>query len=313
MNKNANSTFQLPMMINDNLSETIQYNEPTTPIKAAISCLHDYPNGLMPSHWHKELECIIVLEGSLNYYVNDQTFSLKKGSGIIVNTNRLHSCGPLFSSDHSTFEIEQHDCRYMVLLLQPDSLRFNQKMEEKYINPLLFDLNSSVFYLNHSQDWHIDVTNCIRNIYNAVTNKPPCFELTAQSEFFILWKTLYMNTIKDQGYDYSEVDPLNPLKKMMSYIQANYQKKLTLEEIAQSGMMCQSKCCRLFRENLRQSPIEYLQNYRIQKGIYLLEHTKMNITEISLDCGFHSASYFTEIFRKTNGISPTEYRKQVKS
>lgn len=303
------STFHPTMEINDNLLETITYNEPTTPIKAAISYLHDYPNGTMPCHWHKELECIVVLEGKLNYSVNDQTFYLKKGDGIIVNSNRLHLCGPVLDHKDSKFIVEKHDCRYLVLLLQPDSLRFNQKMEDKYINPLLYDINSAVFYLDNSREWHSLLLDSIYKIFNAVTKKTPCFELVAQSEFFVLWKNLYENTIKENGYDYSSIDPLNPLKKMMSYIQANYQKKITLNDIAQAGMMCQSKCCRLFRENLRQSPIEYLLNYRIQKGIYLLEHTKQNITEIALECGFRGSSYFTEIFRKTNGVSPTEYRK----
>ena len=104
---------------------------------------------------------------------------------------------------------------------------------------------------------------------------------------------------------------MNPLKTMISFIQDNYQDKVTLNDVAEAGMMCQSKCCRLFRETVKQSPIEFLQNYRIQKGIDLLEHSSLSITEIALECGFHGASYFTETFRKINGITPKEYRKQI--
>lgn len=304
------------MIIGDNLMETIKYNTPTTPIKAAISHLSDYPNGLMPCHWHKELECIVVLEGSLNYYVNDQTYPLRPQEGLIVNTNRLHMGSPAREKEHvpqeNTFTIsDADDCAYVVLLLQPDSLRFNRRMEEKYINPLLFDLNSDVFYLNGTADWHRTVIEQILSIFHAVMEKIPCFELTAQSLFFSLWSTLYANSIAQNGYDYSDTDPMSPLKGMLSYIHDHYQEKITLDTIAEAGMMCQSKCCRLFRENLRQSPVEYLQNYRIQHGIYLLEHTTMNITEIALECGFHGASYFTETFRKINGISPREYRNTL--
>ena len=302
------------MVIGDNLLETIEYNEPTTPIKAAISYLSDLPNGLMPCHWHKELECIVVLDGNLNYYVNDKTYPLHPGEGLIVNTNRLHLCGPAHEKDTSSHEStctisDEDNCCYAVLLLQPDSLRFNRRMEEKYINPLLFDLNSDVFYLNGTEEWHQTAIDQILSIFHAVMDKTPCFELTSQSQFFSLWSTLYEHSIAQNGYEYADTDPMSPLKKMLSYIQDNYQEKITLNDIAESGMMCQSKCCRLFRENLRQSPVEYLQNYRIQRGIYLLEHTDMNITEIALECGFHGASYFTETFRKINGISPKEYRK----
>lgn len=303
------------IMISDNLLETVEYNAPTTPIKAAVSHLSDYPGGLMPCHWHKELECIVVLNGAMHYYVNNKTYPLRKGDGLIVNTNRLHLCGPSKEDNHipqedptSTFETD--DCSYAVLLLQPDSLRFNRKMEEKYINPLLFDLNSDVFYLNGTQDWHRIVIDQILSIFHAVMEKEPCFELTSQSLFFSLWRTLYEHSIAQNGFDLADTDPMSPLKKMMSYIHDHYQEPITLQDIAEAGMMCQSKCCRLFKENLRQSPIAYLQNYRIQHGAYLLEHTDMNITEIALECGFHGASYFTETFRKINGIPPKEYRRK---
>lgn len=303
------------IVISDNLLETVEYNTPTTPIKAAVSHLSDYPGGLMPCHWHKELECIVVLDGAMHYYVNDKTYPLRQGEGLIVNTNRLHLCGPakeenriLHENTTSTFETD--DCSYAVLLLQPDSLRFNRKMEEKYINPLLFDLNSDVFYLNGTKDWHQTVIDQILSIFYAVMEKEPCFELTSQSLFFSLWSTLYEHSIAKNGFDFADTDPMSPLKKMMSYIHNHFQEPITLQDIAEAGMMCQSKCCRLFKENLRQSPVAYLQNYRIQHGIYLLEHTDMNITEIALECGFHGASYFTETFRKINGIPPKEYRRK---
>ncbi|MCM1158229.1 MAG: AraC family transcriptional regulator [Bacteroidales bacterium] len=306
------------MMINDNLLETIEYNSPTTQIKASYVHLSDMSNGITPCHWHNELECIVMLKGTLNYYVNNKAYFLKEGDGMIVNTNRLHLCGPTSAFDNTENLQEaglcgEEDFYYAVLLLHPDTLRFNRKMEERYINPLLFDTHSDVIFLNHSQSWHGDAIHAIWDIFHAVIDKIPCFELIAQSKFFYLWSILYQNTIVKNGYEFADTDPMSPLKTMISYIQNNYQDKITLGDVAGAGMMCQSKCCRLFREALKQSPIEYLQNYRIQRGIYLLDHTKMSITEIALECGFHGASYFTETFRKINGITPKDYRKQAEA
>ncbi len=304
------------LILNDNLSEILEYNSPTTPIKAAPAYLSDYPNGVIPAHWHKELECIVPLSGSLTYHVNNNSYTLHAGDGIIVNTNRLHLCSPACTTGDGRFDNitidESNDALYAVLLLHPDTLRFNHKMEEKYINPLLFDNNSDVFYLQQNVPWQKEAVSIILDIYHAVIDKTPCFELFAQSKFFQLWSLLYQNTIAQNGFELAETDPMSPLKTMISYIQKNYQGKVTLSDVAEAGMMCQSKCCRLFRDALKQSPIEYLQNYRIGKGLYLLDHTDMSITEIALECGFHGASYFTETFRKINGITPKEYRKQGK-
>lgn len=304
------------LLLNENLSERIEYNSPTTPIKASHSYLSNFPNGVVPAHWHKELECIVVLSGSLNYYVNNNTYTLHEGDGIIVNTNRLHLCGPhtednIAHLDSIPFD-DTNDAHYAVLLLHPDTLRFNHKMENKYIDPLLFDSSSEVFYLQQDVAWQREVSAIILEIFHTVIDKIPCFELIAQSKFFHMWSILYQNTIAKNGYEVEETDPMSPLKTMISYIQNNYQEKVTLHDVAEAGMMCQSKCCHLFRDALKQSPIEYLQNYRIGKGIYLLDHTNMSITEIALECGFHSASYFTETFRKINGMTPKEYRKQGK-
>jgi transcriptional regulator GlxA family with amidase domain len=75
-------------------------------------------------------------------------------------------------------------------------------------------------------------------------------------------------------------------------------------------MMCRSKCCRLFKQILHQTAIEYLLHYRIKKSLSLLTETDLNITEISDACGFRSASYYTEVFNKIIGISPRDYRKK---
>jgi AraC-like DNA-binding protein len=58
-----------------------------------------------------------------------------------------------------------------------------------------------------------------------------------------------------------------------------------------------------------QTPVEYLLHYRIQKSLSLLTHGNLTITDIAAACGFNGASYYTEVFRKIMGISPSAYRK----
>jgi AraC-like DNA-binding protein len=96
---------------------------------------------------------------------------------------------------------------------------------------------------------------------------------------------------------------------MIGYIQKHYAEKITLHDIATAGLMCRSKCCQLFQQTLHQTPFEYLLRYRVQKSLSLLARNNLTITAIALACGFSGASYYTEVFHKIMGISPSAYRK----
>ena len=76
--------------------------------------------------------------------------------------------------------------------------------------------------------------------------------------------------------------------------------------------MCRSKCCAIFRRYMRQTPIAFLNAYRLQISGDLLRRSSDSITEIALACGFHHMSYFSELFSKTYGCTPREYRAGLK-
>jgi YesN/AraC family two-component response regulator len=102
---------------------------------------------------------------------------------------------------------------------------------------------------------------------------------------------------------------MKSLKRMLGFIHGHYMEKITLDDIAASGMMCRSKCCHLFKQTLRRTIFEYVLHYRVQKSLSLLTDTGISITEIAGRCGFNSASYYTEMFSKMMGMAPRDYRK----
>ena len=77
--------------------------------------------------------------------------------------------------------------------------------------------------------------------------------------------------------------------------------------------MGESKCCQLFRRYFSQTPVEYLNRYRLDKSLALLRETDRSITEIALAVGFGGASYYAELFRRQMGQSPTEYRTKARN
>lgn len=98
---------------------------------------------------------------------------------------------------------------------------------------------------------------------------------------------------------------------MVSYLYQHYSEKITLDDIAASGHVSRSKCCRIFKHYLQQSPIDFLNAYRLKVSCSLLASTDKSITEIALACGFNHLSYFSKYFAENYGCTPREYRKQA--
>ena len=99
------------------------------------------------------------------------------------------------------------------------------------------------------------------------------------------------------------------LKQMLEWMDAHIDQPVTLREIAASANVCPRECQRIFKRYLHVSPIEYMQRRRIFTAAQMLSETDRAVTEIALDCGFASPSYFTRQFRLMVGAAPTAYRK----
>lgn len=66
---------------------------------------------------------------------------------------------------------------------------------------------------------------------------------------------------------------------------------------------------KLFQKHARQSPSQYLQQYRLEKASILLRKSPLNITDVSYAVGFQHPPYFTKLFTQYKGMTPSEYRK----
>jgi signal transduction histidine kinase/AraC-like DNA-binding protein/ABC-type sugar transport system substrate-binding protein len=100
------------------------------------------------------------------------------------------------------------------------------------------------------------------------------------------------------------------VKRALAYIHQHYEHPFTRNEIAQSVGVTDNYLSRIFRLELGLSPWEYLTRYRIRQARQLLRVTNDNITDIALRVGFDDKAYFTRVFHRYAGCSPSVYRKR---
>jgi AraC-like DNA-binding protein len=97
-----------------------------------------------------------------------------------------------------------------------------------------------------------------------------------------------------------------------SYIRENYFKPISLTKISKIAHMSPIGFSRFFKQNCGAGFVEYVNRVRTNKACYLLRETEYQIRDIALECGFESISNFNKQFRKTEGISPRDYRAQYR-
>ena len=100
------------------------------------------------------------------------------------------------------------------------------------------------------------------------------------------------------------------LNKAIDFIRNNYDKGIRIPDIANEVNMHRVSLYRLFKERLNISVEEYIQNYRMDKAVFILLNSDLSITEIAVRVGMSDYPHFCRQFKKYYGFTPSEYRKQ---
>ncbi|MCM3784608.1 response regulator transcription factor [Neobacillus mesonae] len=103
---------------------------------------------------------------------------------------------------------------------------------------------------------------------------------------------------------------VNPnMTKLLNYIQEHYAEPITLTEVAKQFHFNPSYLSSYFSAHNNEGFSEYLNKVRVQKAMELLSSTEETISEISGRVGYSDQSYFTKVFKKHTGFSPSSYRR----
>lgn len=101
------------------------------------------------------------------------------------------------------------------------------------------------------------------------------------------------------------------VNKIIEIINKDYAKELTIYNIAETLEISESYLSRIFKKETSKTFIEYLNNFRIQKAVEMLEHPDYKVYQIANSVGFNDVKYFNTVFRKIVGYKPTEFRAVI--
>ena len=103
----------------------------------------------------------------------------------------------------------------------------------------------------------------------------------------------------------------NEMDLAAQYFNDNYNSDISIQNYAASRGMSVSWFIRNFKAYTNTTPLQYILSIRIANAQVLLENTTYSVAEIGRILGYENPLYFSRIFKKQSGLSPSEYRKQV--
>ncbi len=289
------------LMLNENLQEQLPRTEEAFPYLACYVEMNRYPGGVIPWHWHSDVEFLYVLQGTVRLSTNNRCHMISAGEGAFINSNMLHYQEPVPGFPVITLN--------QILDARLIAGAHKSVYEQKYVMSMLECRELEAVHLSPSTAKGREILERTRRSYEAADREEPGYEFTVRSELSQAWFLLYqeaeavLKALKVTGGQGEE-----RIKKMLLYIHSHYEEKISLEMIAASANISGRECLRCFSQNLNTTPFTYLLEYRIRQAASELKNSSRSVTDVAYACGFSGTSYFSKTFRKIMGCTPSEYR-----
>ena len=228
-------------------------------------------------HFHKNLELIYVLKGNVQCVINNKEFNLQAGQYGLCLPYDIHSYKP------------EPDTLYWVGVFSEDYVRlFANQIHGKTASDFVFECPSNT-------DTFLRKTLISENPPSIMILKS-C--LYAACDAFISSVNLLENSDNKK----------NNIPIIAEYVSANHTKNISLKDISNLLGYDYNYVSRYFNSAFNMSFSDFLNLYRIETALRLLDETDKKITDIALESGFQSVRNFNEAFRKKIGLSPSEYK-----
>lgn len=238
------------------------------------------PNG------RKDYQLLYIATGKGHFYFDGKERILTEGNMILY---RPHE--PQMYYYHASDKIEVY------------WVHFTGRDVEAVLKKYGLPETENVFYTGTSPDYQCIYREMIQELQLCRANYEELLSLTLM-RFFIM-----INRFIDEGKK-SGSDIQNEIERATHYFNENYNKPINIDEYAESRHISTCWFIRSFKQILKVTPMQYILSLRMANAQSLLETTENSISEIAEAVGYDNPLYFSRIFRKNVGVSPSEYRKR---
>lgn len=263
----------------------------------------------IPPHWHYHMEFIYMAYGTATVTIGCDVYQVYQGDTVLIYPCEVHSVSvaAMVPSQHYVIGFDPELLRPMPQL----AFQFS------YMLPYAATLTDKKHIIpsdTHSKDMLLLL---IEEMHGEYVSKTPGFELAVAGAVYKLVVHLIRqheaHLFRGAEHAVESGRKLDSFRSMLIHLNENCHEAITAADAAKRSMMSYSRFADLFKQVMQTSFTPYLLFLRIRKAEQQLLDPSLSITQISLDTGFNSPSYFIKHFKRAKGISPMQYRKLMLS
>ena len=236
-------------------------------------------------HTHNHLELFYIVGGKGQFLIQDQLYPVNANNLVVINPN----------ASHTEVSLNAQPLEYIVLGIEGIELQTSDTSNGQFS---ILDQFESV-----------EISGCLRNILRETELKNTGYEDICQAYMEILIIRLMRNTALAIPSEVHSVSTNRQCAAVRRYIDLHFKEPLTLDQLAEEGHMNKYYLSHAFKREYGVSPINYMISRRIEESKYLLAETDLSMSQIAQLLGFSSLSYFSQVFRRTQSVTPMEYRQ----
>jgi AraC-like DNA-binding protein len=234
-------------------------------------------------HFHSVPAIGVVGKGSMSCYCRGETNVLPPGTVLLFNPGEVHAPGPAGSGEWSfrIFFFEEEMFRERSTDVTRTPLRFTKPfVEDRHLSESLLRLHRKL----EAEGTALELESSLLEIFSELARK----------------HVYVPASIQQTGMEKSRI------KRVRDYLHANYEREVTLDDLAGLVRSSPYHLLRTFRESVGLTPHAYLIQIRVEEGKRLLRAGNP-ISDVSFSAGFTDQSHFTRHFKRIMGVTPGQY------
>lgn len=249
------------------------------------------PQCFTNKHWHKSIEMIYVLKGTLWVLDNGLDRDISDGEYVVINSEGIHqTCG----------KYPDKTVKYLVVQFSYGNIRNYFPAVDEYS-----------FDVNKSEQAKIRIGELLKAIAVDTENASEFCDLKISCAMLQILTLLFMRCREkrpDRPQQSRGID-FEYARKAIAFIRENYKNKITLEDIASYVGLTPTYFSRYFKQTTRKNFKQYLGLVRLENALNDMQTKGIGETKASLDNGFASVKAFIETFKSVYKCTPSEYAK----